>query len=51
VPERPPADQLAALCVWREGHLRMIRDFDEMKPLDVVLFAVPLSQFRAAAGS
>jgi voltage-gated potassium channel Kch len=46
VPERPPADELTALCVWRDGHLHLIREFDEMKPFDMVLFAVPLSQFR-----
>jgi hypothetical protein len=46
VPERPPAEQCTPLCVWRDGRVRMIREFDEMEPFDVVLFAVPLTQFR-----
>lgn len=46
VPERPPAEECTALCVWRDGQVFMIRDFDEMRAFDSVLFAVPLSQFR-----
>jgi voltage-gated potassium channel Kch len=48
-PERPPAADCTALCVWRNGHVIMIRDFDEMGPYDTVLFSVPLSQFAAKA--
>jgi hypothetical protein len=50
VPERPPAEVLTALCVWREDKIVMIRDFDEMCAHDAVLFAVPLSQFRPSKG-
>jgi Trk K+ transport system NAD-binding subunit len=46
VPERPPARECTALCVWRNGDVRMIRAFDEMQPFDTVLFSVPLAQFR-----
>jgi voltage-gated potassium channel Kch len=46
VPERPPADDCTPLAVWRDGRLHTIREFDEMRAFDVVLFAVPLSQFR-----
>ena len=45
-PERPPASDCTALCVWRDGGIVMIRDFDEMQPFDSLLFSVPLSQFR-----
>ena len=48
VPERPPAKECTALCVWRGGEVRMIRAFDEMQPFDTVLFSVPLDQFRPA---
>jgi voltage-gated potassium channel Kch len=47
VPERPPARECIALCVWRGTELRPIRSFEEMRPFDVVLFSVPLGQFRA----
>jgi voltage-gated potassium channel Kch len=47
VPERPPARECTALCVWRNGEYRSIRTFEEMHPFDVVLFSVPLGQFRA----
>jgi Trk K+ transport system NAD-binding subunit len=47
VPERPPARECTALCVWRNGQYLSIRTFEEMQPFDVVLFSVPLSQFRA----
>jgi voltage-gated potassium channel Kch len=47
VPERPPARECTALCVWRNGEYRSIRTFEEMQPFDVVLFSVPLAQFRA----
>jgi Trk K+ transport system NAD-binding subunit len=47
LPERPPARECTALCVWRNGDYRSIRTFDEMLPFDVVLFSVPLRQFRA----
>jgi Trk K+ transport system NAD-binding subunit len=45
-PERPPARECTALCVWRKGDVRFIRTFDEMQPFDTVLFSVPLGQFR-----
>jgi Trk K+ transport system NAD-binding subunit len=47
-PEKPPAEVCLPLCVWRDGALALIRDFAAMKPYDVLLFAVPLGQFRAA---
>jgi Trk K+ transport system NAD-binding subunit len=50
VPEKPPADACIPLCVWRNGQLVPIREFDQMKPYDELLFAVPLGQFRAPAG-
>jgi Trk K+ transport system NAD-binding subunit len=50
VPEKPPAEICTPLCVWREGHLRTLRDFAEMQPYDQLLFVVPLGQFRPAAG-
>jgi voltage-gated potassium channel Kch len=50
-PERPPAAECTALCVWRNGSVAMIRDFDEVQPYDDVLFAVPLSQYRLADGA
>jgi len=49
VPERPPAQQCTPLCVWRAGHVVFIRDFAEMAPFDVLLFTVPLGQFRATS--
>jgi voltage-gated potassium channel Kch len=45
-PQRPPARECTALCVWRGSDLHLIRDFEEMRPFDVVLFSVPLAQFR-----
>lgn len=47
VPEKPPADLCIPLCVWRDGEHLTIRDFEQMKPYDELLFAVPLGQFRA----
>jgi len=49
VPERPPARICTPLCVWRDGRLHTIRDFDEMQAYDQLLFVVPLGQFRPAA--
>ncbi len=46
-PERPPAPICTPLCVWRGRQLHFIRTFEEMQPYDVVLFSVPLGQFRA----
>jgi Trk K+ transport system NAD-binding subunit len=46
VPQRPPADVCTPLCVWRDRELVMIRDFNEMKGYDELLFIVPLGQFR-----
>jgi Trk K+ transport system NAD-binding subunit len=43
---RPPADVIATLCVWRQGSLLMLREFEEVQPFDLLLFAVPLAQFR-----
>jgi Trk K+ transport system NAD-binding subunit len=51
VPERPPARECTALCVWRSGQLHLIHAFEEMQPFDIVLFSVPLSQFRAQAAA
>jgi len=51
VPQRPPAEDCTALCVFRDGRIHMIHEFDEMRPFDVVLFAVPLSQFRPETGA
>ena len=51
VPQRPPADDCTALCVFRDGRIHMIHEFAEMRAFDVVLFAVPLSQFRPEAGA
>jgi len=48
VPQRPPARECTALCVARAGGMHLIRSFDEMQPHDVVLFSVPLAQFRAS---
>ena len=48
VPEKPPAEVCLPLCVWRNGQLAFIREFEQMKPYDELLFAVPLGQFRAA---
>ena len=45
-PERPPAPTCYALCVWRNGHLKMLREFEDMRPFDIVLFSVPLGQFK-----
>jgi Trk K+ transport system NAD-binding subunit len=45
-PERPPARECTALCVWRSNELRFIRDFAEMEAFDAVLFSVPLRQFK-----
>jgi Trk K+ transport system NAD-binding subunit len=47
VPQPPPAQNCLPLCVWREGQLVLINDFDAMKPFDRLLFLVPLSQFKA----
>jgi len=49
VPEKPPADVCVPLCVWRYGKQIAIREFDQMKPYDELLFAVPLGQFRSPA--
>jgi Trk K+ transport system NAD-binding subunit len=49
VPEKPPADVCVPLCVWRHGKQIAIREFDQMKPYDELLFAVPLGQFRSPA--
>ncbi len=49
VPEKPPADVCVPLCVWRYGKQITIREFDQMKPYDELLFAVPLGQFRSPA--
>jgi hypothetical protein len=46
VPERPPANDCTPLAVWRDGRFLTIRAFEEMRAFDVVLFAVPLRQFR-----
>ena len=46
VPQPPPAQNCIPLCVWREGDLLLINDFDQMKPFDRLLFLVPLSQFK-----
>jgi voltage-gated potassium channel Kch len=46
-PERPPARECTALGVWRKNEFRLIRTFEEMQPFDVVLFSVPLAQFRS----
>jgi voltage-gated potassium channel Kch len=46
VPERPPAEVCTPLCVWRDGGLVLIHDFDEMRSYDELLFIVPLGQFR-----
>ncbi|HLY01544.1 MAG TPA: NAD-binding protein [Candidatus Cybelea sp.] len=51
VPERPPARECTALCVWRRNELQLIHTFEEMEPFDVVLFSVPLGQFRAQAAA
>lgn len=51
IPERPPARLCTALCVWRNGELVYLSDFEAMKPFDRVLFVVPLSQFRDARES
>jgi Trk K+ transport system NAD-binding subunit len=48
VPQKPPAEVCIPLCVWRNGQQVTIRDFDQMKPYDELLFAVPLGQFRPA---
>lgn len=48
-PERPPAQICTPLCVSRDGQVVYIRDFSQMEPYDIVLFAVPLSQFRGTA--
>jgi len=45
-PERPPARECTPLAVWRSHQLHLIRTFDEMQPHDIVLFSVPLAQFR-----
>jgi Trk K+ transport system NAD-binding subunit len=47
IPQKPPAEICAPLCVWRDEQVVYIRDFAEMKPYDQLLFVVPLSQFRA----
>lgn len=46
VPEKPPADVCVPLCVWRNGQLVAIRESEQMKPYDELLFTVPLGQFR-----
>lgn len=51
VPERPAMTDCTPLGIWREGHVHLIRAFDEMKPFDVLLFAVPLGQFRSGDGA
>ena len=47
MPQKPPADVCIPLCVWRNGLVVFIREFEQMKPYDELLFAVPLGQFRA----
>lgn len=47
VPAPPPAQDCIPLCVWRGESLVLIKDFEEMKPFDRLLFLVPLSQFKA----
>jgi voltage-gated potassium channel Kch len=47
-PEKPPAEVCLPLCVWRDGGLVFLREFERMKPYDVLLFTVPLGQFRPA---
>jgi Trk K+ transport system NAD-binding subunit len=47
-PEKPPADVCIPLCVWRDGRPVNIREFNQMKPYDELLFVVPLRQFRPA---
>jgi hypothetical protein len=48
VPAKPPADVCFPLCVSRGRELVTIREFEQMKPHDILLFAVPLGQFRHA---
>jgi len=47
-PAKPPADVCIPLCVWRDGRPVNIREFNQMKPYDELLFVVPLRQFRPA---
>ena len=42
-PLRLPDDRCTPLCVWRGERLLLIRDMAEVKPLDLLLFVVPLA--------
>jgi Trk K+ transport system NAD-binding subunit len=50
VPQPPPADLCIPLAVWRKGQFLFIDAFAEMEPYDRLLFLVPISQFKPAAG-
>jgi voltage-gated potassium channel Kch len=47
VPLPPPVDGSMPLAVWRAGSLRLIREYDQMAPHDVLLFTVALGQHHA----